>query len=320
MEIKLDLSAMLERYSHYGWSKRDICSKWGVNSQRFYLLKKYTPQNDKTLRRIQLNTITDDEKQAVKDYALSHTQYNHRELSYRMIDENSAFMSSSSVYRILRENNLLPTRKTRSKPENWDPHKKLCEPDQVWQTDLMVITFGNRDYYFLSYMDIYSRFIVYYKLCTSMTGDTIKEATQQAFKITNKKPKVVQSDNGSCYISQEYRSYLAKSEINHHRIHPHCPNENAEIERYHRTVRELLDPYEAKNLSHLLELIKEQIHIYNYCRYHSAIGFITPHSKYTNKEEKIFIKRKQKLKRAKEKRIKWNILLNESRKVEQKAA
>ena len=94
-----------------------------------------------------------------------------------------------------------------------------------------------------------------------MTGDSIKEATQQAFKKTNKKPKVVQSDNGSCYISQEYRSYLAKSEINHHRIHPHCPNENAEIERYHRTVRELLDPYEAKSFSHLPELIKEQIHI-----------------------------------------------------------
>ncbi len=55
-----------------------------------------------------------------------------------------------------------------------------------------------------------------------MTGDTIKAATQQAFKTTNKKPKVVQSDNGSCYLSQEYRSYLTKSEINHRRIHPHC--------------------------------------------------------------------------------------------------
>jgi len=157
---------MLDRYSNYGWSKRDICSKWGVNIQRFYLHKKYTPQNDKTLRRIQLNTITDDEKQAVIGYALSNIRYNHRELSYRMIDENIAFMSSSSAYRILRENNLLSTRKSRSKPENWDPHEKPCEPDQIWQTDLMVITFGNRDYYFLSYMDIYSRFIVYYKLCT----------------------------------------------------------------------------------------------------------------------------------------------------------
>ena len=267
-----------------------------------------------------MNAITQEEKQAVKGYALSHTQYNHRELSYRMIDENIAFISSSSAYRILRENNLLPTRISRSKPENWNPHEKPCEPDQVWQTDLMVITFENRDYYFLSYMDIYSRFIVYYKLCTSMTGDTIKEATEQAFKRTNKKPKVVQSDNGSCYISQEYRSYLAKSEINHRRIHPHCPNENAEIERYHRTVRELLDPDEAQNFSHLLELIQEQIYYYNYCRYHSAIGFITPHSKYTDKAEKILTERKQKLKRAKEKRIKWNIQLNQSRTFEQKAA
>ena len=150
MEIKLDLSDMLDSYRHYGWSKRPICSKWRISIQRCYSLKKKTPQHDKTFPRIQLNTITQEEKQAVKDYALSHTQYNHRELSYRMIDENIAFMSSSSVYRILRDNNLLPIRKSRSKPENWAPHEKPCYPDQVWQTDLMVITFGNRDYYFLS--------------------------------------------------------------------------------------------------------------------------------------------------------------------------
>ena len=115
MEIKLDLLNMLERYSHYGWSKRDICSKWGVNIQRFYLLKKYTPQNDKTLRRIQLNTITDDEKQAVKDYALSHTQYNHRELSYRMIDKNIAFMSSSSVLSYIKRKQSLTHQKNQIK-------------------------------------------------------------------------------------------------------------------------------------------------------------------------------------------------------------
>lgn len=320
MEIKLDLLDMLERYSKYGWSKRAICRRWDISIQRFYSLKRYCPQNDSTQRRIQLNTITREEKRAVIDYALDHTMYNHRELSYRMIDENIAFMSSSSVYRILRENNLLHRRASRERPDKWDPHETLQHPDQVWQTDLMSISYQGRDYYFLSYMDVYSRFIVYYKLCTSMTGDTIKEATCEAFRVTNNKPNVIQSDNGSCYISSEYRNYLAKSEIDHHRIHPHCPNENAEIERYHRTVRELLDLDEAKDFSQLHELIKEQIEYYNYNRYHSAIGFITPHSKYVGKANKIFADRKLKLKRAKELRIKRNFEIYKSKNIDQKAA
>lgn len=311
---------MLERYSKYGWSKRSICRKWDISVQRFYFLKKDCSQNNKTTRRIQLNTITDEEKRAVISYALAHTDYNHRELSYRMIDENIAFMSSSSVYRILRENNLLYRRGVREKPEKWNPHETLQHPDQVWQTDLMSIRYQGRDYYFLSYMDVYSRFIVYYKLCTSMTGNTIKEATREAFKITKKQPNIIQSDNGSCYISSEYRNYLAKSEINHHRIHPHCPNENAEIERYHRTVRELLDPGDAKDFNHLHELIKEQIDHYNCDRYHSAIGFITPYSKYCGQADKILADRKLKLKKAKKQRIKINFQIYLSKNNNQKAA
>jgi len=91
---------MLERYSHYGWSKKDICHKWGISIKTFYSVNKMTPKPD-TPRRIQLNAITSVEIGAVTSYALSHTELNHREMSYRMIDEDVAFMSVSSVYRIL---------------------------------------------------------------------------------------------------------------------------------------------------------------------------------------------------------------------------
>jgi putative transposase len=296
---------MLERYSRYGWSKKDICSKWGLSLQTFYLLKKITP-NTNTPRRIQLNAITAEEKRVVISYALSHTELNHREMSYRMIDEDVAFMSPSSVYRILKENSLLVRRGKREKPENWNPHERLIASDQVWQTDLMVLSFGGKDYYFLSYLDVYSRFVVYHKLLMSMTGDTIREVTQQALIETARTPLVIQSDNGSGYISSEFRSYLLKSEIEHHRIHPHCPNENAEIERFHRTVRELVDPDDAADFKHLNELIKERIDYYNYRRYHSAIGFVTPWLKYNGKAEIILETRKRKLERARKKRMKIN--------------
>lgn len=296
---------MVERFVHYGWTKKAICRKWGISPQAFRSLKKDTPKPDRP-RRIQLNAITPEEKQDVINYALTHTELNHREMAFRMIDEYIAFMSPSSVYRILRENNLLERRRRKDVPSYWNPHAALSGPDEVWQTDLMTIRFGGRDYYLLSYFDVYSRFVVYDEVCPAMTGDSIEHASERAVKETGRKPKVIQSDNGSCYISSEYRSFISRSNIEHRKIHPHCPNENAEIERYHRTVRELVDFSEIDSFTELLERVKERIRYYNYERYHSAIGFVTPHAKYTGKAEAILESRKTKLQKAREKRFKTN--------------
>ncbi len=302
------------RYKQYNWSKKDICRIWGISPQRFYPDGNQEKQYSSFPVRLNPNRIREKEKAAVIEYALSHSRYSHRELSYRMIDENVAYMSSSSVYRILRENHLIFLRGKRSIPQKWDPHEKLSKADELWQTDLMNISYKGRDYYSFSYIDVYSRYIVYHELLASMTGDTIKNATEEAFRITGKKPKSIQSDNGSCYISQEYKTCISKFNVEPRYIHPHCPNENAEIERCHRTLRELIDPNEAENFDALHKLIKEQVYYYNHQRYHSAIGFITPYDKYTGKAEKIFSERTKKLQTAKEKRIKENLNLHRNQK------
>ena len=170
----------------------------------------------------------------------------------------------------------------------------------------MNINFKDRDFYSLSYLDVYSRFVVYNELCLMMTGDSIREASRRAVTETGKRPKIIQSDNGSCYISSEYRSFIIRSHIEHKLIHPHCPNENAEIERYHRTLRELIDPSDADSFEALTELFKERIYYYNYKRYHSAIGYITPYDMYTGRAETIFESRKRKLKQAKQRRMQAN--------------
>ena len=296
---------MLNRYCQYGWTKQAICQKWGISLQTFYVIK---PVNETSLnrRRIQLNTITPFEREAIRSYALSHTEQNHRELAYRMLDEDIVGVSPSTVYRILKEYHLIRQRAKKEKIDIWHPHQSVNRPDQVWQTDLMCLIFQQREYYLLSYVDVYSRFTVYHQLCLIMTGDSIRQASRKAIKQTSIVPKSIQSDNGSCYISQEYRSLMKQLEIDHRLIHPHCPNENAEIERYHRTVRELVDVTDATTVTELEELIKERIYYYNYIRYHSRIGFIPPYVKYRGNPEQIFEERKKKLERAKAKRMKIN--------------
>lgn len=297
---------MLERYNSYGWGKGAICAKWGISVKTLRSNPPYQPLAGPG-DRMALTAITLPEKAAVKGYALKHTELNHREMAYRMIDEDIAFMSPSSVYRILRENNLLVERLKRPKPSEWDAHERPGKADEIWQTDLMIIRYKDRDYYLLSYIDVYSRFITYHKLCLSMTGDSIKEATRECLEFCQRRPENIQSDNGSGYISSEYRSYLSKANIQHRRIHPYCPNENAEIERYHRTLRELVDPQDAQDFDQLTQLIKDQINYYNYTRYHSAIGFVTPYVKYCGKADELLAQREQKLQKAKEKRIKENL-------------
>src|SRR5690606_10039903 len=99
------------------------------------------------------------EKQAVREYALAHPEVRHRELSWRMIDEDVACLSASTVYRILREQRLIASwsrRKKRSREE----HEKASRPDEIWGTALMYLKVKDQMYFFVAFIDEYSRYIV----------------------------------------------------------------------------------------------------------------------------------------------------------------
>jgi putative transposase len=301
----LDLLAMVNRYSAYGFAKRSLCQQLGISVQSLYSFQHQAQVKATLLKRVQFNAITDLEKQAVVAYALAHTGYRHRELAYRLIDDDIAYMSPSSVYRILTGYNLINKNIMKRQPKSWDPHQQPLGPDEIWQSDLTYLNYNNRDYYLLLFLDVYSRFIVDWRLLTQMTGFTVRDVFADALQATGEHP-ILQTDRGSCFVSQQFHSLLAKANIQHRLIHPHCPNENAEIERVNRTLKEQLDAAEAASFGDLEQLIQQQIDYYNYERYHSAIGFIPPYVRYRGDPERIFQQRDRKLEQARKNRIKIN--------------
>lgn len=303
MDIRLDLRDMINRYTQYGWTKREICAKWGISSKSF---GHHAMPSSLAFRRFQFNAITPSERQAVVQYALSHTELRHREMAFRMIDENVACLSPTTVYRILSASDLIALNTIFKKHGDWLAHTRPTSPDQLWQADLTYLRYLCRDYYLLLFLDVFSRFIVYWRLCMQMTGSTVADAFLEALQKTGLHPQL-QTDSGSPFISHEFHGVIAKAGIDHHFIHPHCPNENAEIERVNRTIKEGIDPADAESFEHLHELVKERIDYYNYNRYHSGIGFITPYTKYRGNPEIIFVKRKNKLEQAKQNRIQFNM-------------
>ena len=82
------------------------------------------------------------EKRAVLAYARKRPELRHRELAWRMIDEDVAFLSPSTVYRILKGADLVCPWRRRAKRKKAGP-ERATRPDQRWSTDL-IATGGGR--------------------------------------------------------------------------------------------------------------------------------------------------------------------------------
>lgn len=254
-----------------------------------------------------------EEKEAVTQFALTHPEIRHRELSWRMVDEDIAYLSSSTVYRILREARLMNCRPGRQKRYR-DEIDKAQRPDEIWATDLMYLTIHDTQYYLVNFIDEYSRYLVHWELLTSMDGHSISVAAQRAIETLPTdvagevlvKP-VIRSDNGSGYISQEFGGLLSHHGLTHHRIKPHCPEENGVMERCNRTLREAIEEHELTGRYDAEQVIGELVTHYNEIRLHSALLYQTPATWYRGNPEHIAEARRRKLAQARHRRKQFNL-------------
>lgn len=257
------------------------------------------------------------ERQAVRTYALAHPEVRHRELAWRMVDEDVTCLSPSTVYRILREERLVCPWRRRSKRTR-QAEEKASRPNERWATDLMHLRIGERWYYLVSFLDEYSRYICYWELLTSMDGNSVSLAAQRAVETLPRddagrllaRPEI-RTDNGSGYVSREFREVLAEHELAHQRIKPHCPEENGLMERANRTLREALDGQELTTRQQAEQVLASVIPWYNERRLHRALGYLRPLDYYRGDPTALVEIRRQKLAAARHHRKEANLRLRQ---------
>ncbi|MEO7972636.1 MAG: IS3 family transposase [Thermoanaerobaculia bacterium] len=316
-------AAVQEAKRRSGWPVRRTLAQLGVSPASYYRwrqesrrAKKISPE---PMRPVQAYEATNEEKQAVRAYALKHPGIRHRELAWRMIDEEVAYLSPSTVYRILKSEDLVCPWRRRKKRTRED-EEKAKRPDEIWATDLMYLIIGGRTYYLVNFLDEYSRLIVHHALVPSMDGMTVSIEAQAAIEQFLKEqggelppqgmPRM-RSDNGSCYVSREFRGVLEEHHLGHQRIKPHCPEENGIIERSNRTLREALDGQELTDLLQARDVIAGIVRWYNEERLHSAIGYLRPIDYYRGEPARLHEQRRRKMAEARHRRREKNLSLRQ---------
>ena len=142
-----------------------------------------------------------------------------------------------------------------------------------------------------------------------MKAEDVQNILDKALEVTGlslgNRPRLL-SDNGSCIISKDSRKYLSAEEIKHVRGAPNHPQTQGKIERYHRSMKNVIKLDNYYSPGELEERLFEFIEYYNNYRYHESLNNLTPADVYYGMDKKILEKRKQvKLKTINNRRNKY---------------
>jgi putative transposase len=149
------------------------------------------------------NRIPDDVRDRIITLALDEPALSPRELALRFNDIEGYFVSEASVYRMLKARGLIASPAFIVMKAADEFKDKTTAPNQLWQTDFTYLKVIGWGWFYLStVLDDFSRYIIAWKLCTTMKADDVTATLELALQASrlNKagahRPRLL-SDNGS---------------------------------------------------------------------------------------------------------------------------
>ncbi len=210
------------------------------------------------------------------------------------------FVSEASVYRILKSYHLItsPAYVVLSAADEFND--KTTRSNQLWQTDFTYLKVIGWSWFYLStILDDYSRYIIAWKLCTTMKTEDVTDTLDLALQASGcdqatvlHKPRLL-SDNGFSYASNELAGWLEDQKMDHVRGAPYHPQTQGKIERWHQTLKNriLLENYCRPG--DLRQRIDAFVEYYNHRRYHESLQNLTPAAVYFGRGQTILQQRER---------------------------
>jgi len=210
-------------------------------------------------------------KQAFND---SKKTYGYRRITDEIRDTMGVVMNHKRVLRIMKKYGIQAEYIKQIRPNYTQKYIEENVKDDLikrnfnqrgWVTDVTYLIWGNKRAYLSSIIDLESRKVVSHVIShrndNRLVMDTVNEAIRKTKDLNG---LVLHSDQGSQYLSTEYRIICESNGILISMSRRGTPLDNAVIESFHSLLKkETLYNHHIKNLEEYINLVHEWIEFYN---------------------------------------------------------
>lgn len=159
--------------------------------------------------------------------------------------------------------------------------REINTVDEVWCADITYIPMAKGHAYMVAVMDWHSRAVLAWEISNTMDSAFCVRALKDALRLTGRKPKIFNTDQGSQFTGKEWISELQKLGIQISMDGRGRWMDNVFIERLWRSLKyEKLRLWSYQTISELRTLTADWIEFYNHRRKHQTHGYNTPWSVY----------------------------------------
>jgi transposase InsO family protein len=241
---------------------------------------------------------TPEEEAVIISYCSERMELGYRTLCWQMVDANIAAVSPATVYNVLKRGGL--NKKWAELDE--EVKKGFDQPKAIheqWHADYSYVRVCGSYYYFVSVMDGYSRKILTWGVYPTMEGLWAEVELSKAKELYSiAKPRII-TDNGSQFISKDFRELTTLLEIEHTYTSPGHPQSNGKLERFFRTFKsEHVRRSSFLGLEDAQQRMGKWIRHYNEQWLHAALLYLTPEDVFQGLKEKRLSERRNKMQTA----------------------
>lgn len=151
----------------------------------------------------------------------------------------------------------------------------IIHPNHVWGTDITYIRLRSGFIYLMAILDWYSRYVISWRLSNTMENDFCIDALNEA--LTNQRPDICNSDQGSQFTSNAFTGILKENEVQISMDGRGRAMDNIFTERLWRSVKyEEVYLKDYGSLPEAHHCLKQYFHFYNNERLHQSLDYMTP--------------------------------------------
>jgi transposase InsO family protein len=252
---------------------RQTIHKWVARYKRFgsdgLIIKRKqrsTPAHNRTLPELEL---------LVSNLARTYWQDGVETLTDRLQEENNVTLNPTTIYRILKRNNIRYTNQYSTTKKRWK--KKLFAhqtPGKELQMDTKYPYGYKQGKVIYTIIDDASRWVFAWSYTKANADNTVDFLN----KVVKRFPATIQkirTDQGKEFIALKVKESFENHGIEHRANTPYCPEENGKIERFHRTLNQkaIVRSFKPRDtIDEMQYKLNLFLHYYNYRKKHRGLG------------------------------------------------